>query len=154
MNETRWTWIDSRYSGTWIKCRRKEFQAVALIAKRNKIEREACELEPRERLLLRQQRARPVADALHSWLTTQRQKLARTHVTAKAIDYSPSKWRTLTHDLQDGHVPIDNNAAENAIRMLCIGHKHWLFVGSQQAGERVAVVMSLIESAKLNGHDP
>jgi hypothetical protein len=51
-------------------------------------------------------------------------------------------------------VPIDNNAAENAIRPLAIGRKNWLFVGSQQAGERAAVMLSLIESAKLNGHDP
>lgn len=129
-------------------------QALALIAKLYEIEREARELEPQERLLLRQQQARPVADALHSWLTMQRQKLARADVTAKAIDDSLSNWRALTRYLDDGHVPIDNNAAENAIRPLCIGRKNWLFVGSQQAGERAAVVMSLIESAKLNGHDP
>jgi hypothetical protein len=47
-----------------------------------------------------------------------------------------------------------NNAAENAVRPLAVGRKNWLFVGSQQAGERAAVVLSLIESAKLNGHDP
>ena len=51
-------------------------------------------------------------------------------------------------------MPIDNNAAENAIRPLAVGRKNWLFVGSQQAGERAAVMLSLIESAKLNGHDP
>ena len=56
--------------------------------------------------------------------------------------------------LDDGAVPIDNNAAENAIRPLALGRKNWLFVGSQLAGERAAVLMSLIESAKLNGHDP
>jgi transposase len=56
-----------------------------------------------------------------------------------------SNWRALTRYLDDGHVPIDNNAAENAIRPLCIGRRNWLFVGSQQAGERAAVVMSLIE---------
>jgi transposase IS66-like protein/transposase IS66 family protein len=47
-----------------------------------------------------------------------------------------------------------NNAAENAIRPLCLGRKNWLFVGSTQAGERAAVLLSLIESAKLGGHDP
>ena len=56
--------------------------------------------------------------------------------------------------LDDGNLPIDNNAAENAVRPLVVGRKNWLFVGSQQAGERAAVIMSLIESAKLNGHDP
>lgn len=129
-------------------------QAVALIAKLYEVEREAREFEPEARLLLRQQRSRPIADTLHTWLSEQRQKLANADATAKAIDYSLSNWRALTRYLDDGNVPIDNNAAENAVRPLVVGRKNWLFVGSQQAGERAAVVMSLIESAKLNGHDP
>ena len=127
-------------------------QAVTLIL--YEIEREARDLEPEQRRQLRQQQSRPIADALHAWLTTQRQALVKADVTAKAIDYSLSNWRALTRYLDDGNVPIDNNAAENAVRPLCVGRKNWLFVGSQQAGERAAVVMSLIESAKLNGHDP
>ena len=47
-----------------------------------------------------------------------------------------------------------NNAAENSIRPLVLGRKNWLFVGSAQAGERAANILSLIESAKLCGHDP
>lgn len=128
--------------------------AVALIAKLYEVEREASELEPQARWLLRQRHAKPVAEALHAWLSEQRQKLAKADVTAKAIDYALSNWPGLTHYLDDGHVPIDNNAAENAVRPLAVGRKNWLFVGSQQAGERAAVVLSLIESAKLNGHDP
>ncbi len=127
---------------------------MTLIAKLYKIEREAREFEPEARWLRRQQHSKPIVEALHTWLTEQRQKLANADVTAKAIDYSLSNWRALTRYLDDGNVPIDNNAAENAVRPLCVGRKNWLFVGSQQAGERAAVVMSLIESAKLNGHDP
>ena len=129
-------------------------QAVALIAKLYEVERESREFEPQARLLLRQSRSRPIADALHAWLTAQRQPLAKSDVTAKAIDYSLSNWRALTRFLDDGNVPIDNNAVENSIRPLAVGRKNWLFVGSQQAGERAAVMLSLIESAKLNGHDP
>ena len=129
-------------------------RAVALIAKLYEIEREVRDLQPEARWLLRQQHAKPVAQALHTWLSEQRQKLAKADVTAKAIDYSLSNWRGLTRYLDDGQVPIDNNAAENAVRPLAVGRKNWLFVGSQQAGERAAVVLSLIESAKLNGHDP
>ena len=127
-------------------------QAVALIAKLYEVEREARELLPEARYRWRQQHAKPVAEALHAWLTGQRQKLAKADATAKAIDYALSNWRGLTRYLDDGQVPIDNNAAENAMRP--VGRKNWLFVGSQQAGERAAVVLSLIESAKLNGHDP
>jgi hypothetical protein len=129
-------------------------RAVALIAKLYEIEREARELQPEARRLWRQQHAKPIAEALHTWLSEQRPKLAKADVTAKAIDYSLSNWRGLTRYLDDGQVPIDNNAAENAVRPLAVGRKNWLFVGSQQAGERAAVVLSLIESAKLNGHDP
>ena len=129
-------------------------QAVLLIAKLYEIEREARALDPQARRELRQQRSKPAADALHAWLTQQRAKLAKADATAKAIDYALSNWTALTRYLDDGNVPIDNNAAENAIRPLVVGRKNWLFVGSQQAGERAAVIMSLIESAKLNGHDP
>jgi transposase len=129
-------------------------QAVALIAKLYEVERLGAELQPEARRLWRQQHARPVAEALHAWLSEQRQKLVKADVTARAIDYSLSNWAGLTRYLDDGNVPIDNNAAENAVRPLAIGRKNWLFVGSQLAGERAAVVLSLIESAKLNGHDP
>ncbi|MDE2394229.1 MAG: IS66 family transposase [Burkholderiales bacterium] len=128
--------------------------AIARIAKLYEIEREAKDLQPDERLRMRQQLSRPIADALHEWLRTQRQALAKADVTARAIDYSLSNWSALTRFLDDGNVPIDNNAAENSVRPLCVGRKNWLFVGSQQAGERAAAVLSLIESAKLNGHDP
>jgi len=128
--------------------------AVALIAKLYEVERDARELQPEARRLWRQQHAKPLVETLHAWLSEQRPKLAKADVTAKAIDYSLSNWRGLTRYLDDGNVPIDNNAAENAVRPLAVGRKNWLFVGSQQAGERAAVVLSLIESAKLNGHDP
>ena len=51
-------------------------------------------------------------------------------------------------------IEIYNNPVENAIRPTEIKKKNWLFIGSQLAGERAAVVMSLLHSAKLNGHDP
>ena len=56
--------------------------------------------------------------------------------------------------LSDGQIPIDNNWIENQIRPIALGRKNWLFAGSQRAGQRAAAIMSLIQSAKLNGHDP
>ena len=105
------------------------------------------------RLKPRQSRAKPIANALHTWLMAKRQALAKADATAKAIDYSLSNLRALTRYLDDGNVTIDNNAVENSIRPPVVGRKNWLFVGSKQAGERPAVILSLIESAKLNGHD-
>jgi transposase len=150
----------------WAHARRKLFeahehtgseiagQAVALIAKLYEIEREASDLAPAARQLRRQQDSKPIVETLHTWLVAKRQALAKADVTAKAIDYSLSNWPALRHFLDDGNVPIDNNAAENAMRPLAVGRKNWLFVGSQQAGERAGNILSLIESAKLNGHDP
>ena len=74
--------------------------------------------------------------------------------TAKAINYSLGRWQALTRYIDDGDLPIDNNWLENRIRPIAIGRKNWLFTGSLRAGQRAAVIMSLIQSAKLNGHEP
>jgi transposase len=81
-------------------------QAVAMIARLYEIERDARGLDPPARQQLRQQHAKPAAQALHAWLTEQRLKLAKADATAKAIDYALSNWRALTHYLDDGNVPI------------------------------------------------
>src|SRR5690606_37185118 len=81
-------------------------QAVALIAKHHEFERGARELQPEARWRLRQQRAKPIVEALHTWLAEQQQRLANADATAKAIDYSLSTWRALTRYLDDGNVPI------------------------------------------------
>lgn len=56
--------------------------------------------------------------------------------------------------LEDGRVPLDNNRCERAIRPVAMGRKAWLFAGSQRAGERMAELMSLVETAKMNGLEP
>lgn len=114
-------------------------QAVTLIARLYDVEREARECDPEARRRLRQEKAAPIAKRLHSWLSEQRLKLANADVTARAIDYSLSNWPALTQYLDDGHVPIDNNAAENAIRPLCLGRKNWLCVSRRRSHERVAM---------------
>ena len=97
---------------------------------------------------------KPVVDALHAWLTAQRQKVPQGSATAKAIDYSLNAWNALTLHLDDGAVAIDNNLIERQIKPWKLGAKNWLFVGSELAGQRAAVVMSLVQSAKLNGLEP
>ncbi|MCB1752434.1 MAG: transposase, partial [Gammaproteobacteria bacterium] len=73
---------------------------------------------------------------------------------AKAIDYSLKRWSVLTRYCEDGAVPIDNNWVENQIRPWALGRSNWLFAGSLRSGQRAAAIMSLIQSAKMNGHDP
>jgi transposase len=71
-----------------------------------------------------------------------------------AIDYALGQWRTLEVYLDDGRVEIDNNLVENAIRPTAIGKKNWLFVGDARAGERSAIICTVIESCRRRGLDP
>ncbi|MCP1679014.1 IS66 family transposase, partial [Kerstersia gyiorum] len=83
-----------------------------------------------------------------------REKVPGNSGISRALDYSLKRWVALTRYLEDGRLPIDNNWIENQIRPVALGRKNWLFAGSLRAGRRSAAVMSLIQSAKLNGHDP
>jgi transposase len=118
------------------------------------VEREVQDLDPDERRQIRQLKARPVVDALGKWLALQRQRVPDGSATAKAIDYSLNRWAALTRYLDDGDLPADNNWVENQIRPIAIGRNNWLFAGSLRAGKRAAAVMSLVHSARINGHDP
>jgi transposase len=129
-------------------------QALALFGRLYEVEREVADLPAEERLQIRQAKAKPAADALHAWLTAQRQKVPPGSATAKAMDYSLTRWTALTRYLEDGELPADNNWVENQIRPIAIGRNNWLFAGSLRAGKRAAAIMSLVHSARLNGHDP
>jgi len=128
--------------------------AVDLIGQLYGIERDVKVLPPEQRLHERRTRAAPVATALHDWLIAQRTKIMDGTATAKAIDYSLKRWVALMRYLDDPALPIDNNFDEQQIRPWATGRKNWLFAGTLLAGQRAAAIMSLIQSAKLNGHDP
>jgi transposase len=129
-------------------------KALEYIGGLYEIERESKDLPPDKRREIRQTRAKPLADALHQWMLAHRQKVPDGSGTAKALDYSLKRWAALTRYLDDGAVPIDNNWVENQIRPWALGRSNWLFAGSLRSGQRAAAVMTLIQSAKLNGHDP
>jgi transposase len=71
-----------------------------------------------------------------------------------AIDYALGQWPTLEIYLRDGRVEIDNNLVENAIRPTALGKKNWLFVGDAEAGERAAIIYTVIETCRRRGIDP
>jgi transposase len=129
-------------------------QALKFFIQLYEVEREVQPLPPDERKAVRQQKSKPIADALHQWLTQQRQKVPDGSATARAIDYSLKRWAALVRFIDDGDLPIDNNWVENQIRPIAIGRNNWLFAGSLRAGKRAAAVMSLVHSARLNGHEP
>ena len=129
-------------------------EALEYFVQLYEVEREVHDLDPDERRRIRQIKARPVADALGKWLRLQRQRVPDGSATARAIDYNLNRWPALTRYLNDGDLPADNNWVENQIRPIVIGRNNWVFAGSLRAGKRAAAVMSLVHSARLNGHDP
>jgi hypothetical protein len=71
-----------------------------------------------------------------------------------AYDYALRRWTVLLNYLEDGRYPIDNNPCENSLRPVALGRKNWLFIGTEDSGDRTAVIMSLIASCKANAHNP
>jgi transposase len=129
-------------------------QALKFFGLLYEVEREVADSDSQQRCEARRRRSRPVADALHQWLLQNRQKVPEGSATAKAIGYSLNRWGALTRYIDDGELPIDNNWVENQIRPIAIGRNNWLFAGSLRAGKRAAAIMSLVHSARLNGHEP
>jgi transposase len=129
-------------------------EAIQRIAWLYKLEREARDMTPADRLALRLQHAKPLWEDLHAWLEIERARVPDGSGIAGAIDYSLNRWTALSRFLLDGAVSVDNNSLENLMRPWAMGRKAWLFAGSELAGKRAAAVMSLVQSAKLNGHDP
>jgi transposase len=129
--------------------------ALELFGQLYQVERDIQALaDATQRLRHRRTRAGPIAKALHDWMTAQRGKVPPGTATAKALDYSLNRWAALTRYLDDARLPIDNNHDEQQIRPWATGRKNWLFAGTLAAGQRAAAITSLIQSAKLNGHDP
>ncbi|RZT91018.1 transposase [Advenella incenata] len=129
-------------------------QALHYIGQLYEIERQAKDLSHEDRRQVRQTQASPLAQALHAWMLAQRARVPDGSATAKALDYSLKRWSALTRYLDDGQLPIDNNHIEQQIRPIAIGRNNWLFAGSLRAGKRAAAIMTLVQSARLNGHDP
>ena len=129
-------------------------QALRFYQSLFRIEREIEEKTSDERKRIRQRKSRRILAVFHRWLIARRQLVPPGSATIKAIDYSLKRWAELTHFVSDGEVPISNNWVENQIRPIALGRSNWLFAGSLRAGKRGAAIMSLLNSARINGHDP
>jgi hypothetical protein len=111
---------------------------------------------PRLRQAQRASHSRPVLMRLHRALVrlkTKRRFLPRS-LMGGAIDYALSQWPSLLLFLEDGRLEIDNNLLENAIRPTAVGKKNWLFIGEAHAGERSAIIYTIIECCRRRGLDP
>ena len=102
----------------------------------------------------RQDRTKPLVDALKTWLGEQLAKLPRSSTTAEAIRYGLNHWQGLSLFLDDGRIEIDTNTVERSIRPIALNRKNALFAGSDEGGANWAIVASLIETCKLNAVNP
>jgi len=111
---------------------------------------------PNLRAAVRAHQSRPIVQRFQRALI--RLKTSGRHLPqsqlGQAIDYTLGQWPTLEVYLSDGRVEIDNNLVENAIRPTAIGKKNWLFIGDAGAGERSAIIYTVIESCRRRGIDP
>ena len=128
--------------------------ALDSIGELYKLERLIKERPPDKKYRWRKRYARPILDILHHWLEIQQRQIVPNSGMHKAISHALKRWPALLSYLDDGNIPIDNNHIENCIRPIAVGRKNWLFAGSLQAGQRMAGIMSLLHTAKLNGIDP
>src|SRR5574344_965792 len=120
------------------------------------IEREASEknLTDDTRVLLRREKSVPILAEFKDWLDTRKTEVPPESLIGKAIGYTLGQWEKLIGYIDYGFVPIDNNLVENAVRPFVIGRKNYLFHGSPTGADASASLYSIIETAKINGHEP
>jgi transposase len=127
---------------------------LALIRQLYTLERRWSEHTAEEKARLRPQQARPILDKLKAQLDKKSAHVTPKSKFGQAIAYTLNSWSTLSTYLENGHLPIDNNGAENGIRPFVIGRKNWLFADTVRGAQASARLYSLIETAKANGHEP
>jgi transposase len=163
-------------AGCWAHARRKFFELADIASKaRNQklptispiafeavqrfdaifvLERSINGLSPEQRVAARRKDIAPLVNDLIDWMKRERAKLSRHNEVAKAMDYMLKRTDVFTRFLEDGRICLSNNAAERELRGIALGRKSWLFAGSDRGGERAAVMLTLIQTAKLNDVDP
>ncbi len=166
-------WADVRHMGCMAHARRKFTDIIKAQGKNRKktgsadvaisyfrklyaIEREARDKRytPEQIYEVRQEKAMPVLEEFHDWLLKRSSQVLPKSLLGKAVSYCLAQWERLIVYIEDGNLSIDNNAAENAIRPFVLGRKNWLFAGTPEGAEASALLYSLIETAKANGHEP
>ena len=109
---------------------------------------------PKIRLAARKELSAPIVAAFRPWLEAQLSRIPKASKLAGDIRYTLGLWQGLTRFLEGGCLELNTTPVENQIRPIALGRSNWLFAGSLRAGQRAAAIMSLIQSARLNGHEP
>lgn len=130
------------------------YQAMTRIGILYKVEELLKNKTPEERYKERQKQSRPVVDALFEWLHSMEDSVDRSSLIGDAILYTLHQETYLRRYLEDGHLSIDNNSAERAIKNFAVGRRNWLFAKSIRGADASALVYSITETALLNGLKP
>ena len=130
------------------------YQAMSRIGILYKIEELIQDKTPEERYLERQKQSRPVVDAFFEWLHSMEDSVDRSSLIGDAILYALNQETYLRRYLEDGHLSIDNNSAERAIKNFAVGRRNWLFSKSIRGADASATIYSITETALLNGLKP
>src|SRR5208337_4150260 len=109
---------------------------------------------PQLRAAMRIWQSRPVLARLRRAMELVRRRTLPQGLLGQAIDYAMKRWEALTRFVDDGVLEIDNNLIENSIRPSALGKRNWLFVGHPEAGERSAVIYTLLGSCRRHGVNP
>jgi len=118
------------------------------------VERQIKELPLAERTKSREQVTLPRLNEFHAWMTEQYRSVTPKSPMGKALEYSLKRWKELILFTTDGQLEIDNNRIENEIRPIALGRKNYLFAGSHESAQRIAMIYSLLASCKTNEIDP
>ncbi len=156
-------------AGCWVHCRRRFHDALntikepfrktsesyllmkqiqAIYREENKLN----DLSSDERLKQRQAVVKPLVDAFFAYL--KKLKVSKKDTFGDAVSYALNQERYLRVFLQDGDVPIDNNASERAIRGFCVGKKNWQMIDTINGAKTSAIIYSIVETAKANNLKP
>ena len=162
---------DLRIAGCWVHARRRFDEAMNVLPKEQQKKSDAYlvmkqiqaiyreegklkELSADERLEQRQLVVKPLVDALFVYLKKQNPSVPATGQLRKAYTYILNQEKYLRVFLEDGEVPIDNNASERAIRGFCIGKKNWQMIDTINGAKASAIIYSIAETAKANNLKP
>lgn len=160
-----------KIAGCWAHARRKFYDAEQTVPKkiRNSCsahlalrqiqaiyreEKQLKDLPPDERKVLRQRCVKPLVDAYFSWVNQASVGVLQGSILDKAFTYSKNQEKYLRTFLDDGEVPMDNNASEASIRNFVIGRKNWVMFDTIHGAQASAIVYSIAETAKANNLKP
>lgn len=131
-------------------------EALAIIGALYAIEEQARtqQLDHQQRLQLRLEKAKPIADAFGDWIQQQHGQVLPQSKIGKAFTYAINRWKNMPRYLTNGSLEIDNNLVENIIRPAAIGRKNYLFAGSHDAAKRIAILYTFFAACKHQDINP